>query len=64
MLVSCQPAFIFKNSRNKLEFRSLLRTEVQHLFQCQQPQVIYTDVQFLVGVQMAPPANPDTYILK
>lgn len=49
MLVSYQLTFFFKNLRSKLKFKSLLRTFVQQLFQCQQPQAIYIDIQFLVG---------------
>lgn len=64
MLVSYQPAFIFKNLRNKLKFRNVSRTEVQHLFQWQQPHVIYIGIRFLLVVQLVPPANPDTDILK
>lgn len=57
MLVSYQLTFLFKNLRNKLKFRSLSRTSVQHLFQCQQPQVISTGIRFLLGFLMFPPVN-------
>lgn len=63
MLVSYQLTFIFKNVRIKSNSEAS-KTFVQHLFQCQQPQVIYTGIRVSVRFLNGSSSQHGTYILK